>query len=482
MKEERQVKLKNYLAYGCGDFYGGGAFLIISTLFIFFLTKVEHISPAMAGFIVFVGKAWDAVSDPLFGIISDRTESKWGRRRCYFLWGAIPVGVSFFFLWITIANPSVTVKALYYLFAYILLCTAYTFVMVPYNALAAEMSGDYQVRTRLSGFKMFFSQLSALIAGTIPGYLINNVYKDNPSKGFLLIGVLFGVLYTIPWFIVFFGTWENDTAPSETVSLGQSFKELYTLLDNKTFRTHISMYLLAYTAMDILSASIIYYVSYYLGRKNIYTLLLGGMLLSQLVFLPIYLHMANKKGKGFSYLVGAGILTVTMATFLVIPRNASLPLLLCFSILMGAGFSAVISMPYAMLPESSDVEELLRGRARTGTLTGMFTLMRKLIQAVVLWLFGILLSTIGFNGTLDSQAPSTVMGIKLLFSLAPVACMLAAFIIGFRYPVTPKRFELAKSELERIRNGGKKENVDDATAREIEILTGHPYGQNATCV
>jgi oligogalacturonide transporter len=474
--EERKVTTGTLLSYGCGDIYGGGSFLIISTLFIFFLSNVVGLSPALAGFIVFAGKFWDAISDPLFGCISDRTKSRFGRRRVFFLIGIVPVAVSFFLLWLTVRFESQVFTVAYYFFAYLLFCTVFTMVMVPYNALVTEITTDYKTRTRLSGAKMLFSQFSALLAGTIPGFIVNNLYKDNQAKGFFLVGLFFGIFYAIPWIFVYRGTWESQvTASAQTQSLGTSFKNLASLMKNKTYKIHIGMYLLAYSAMDIMSACFIYFVTYYFGRPQIYIVCLGSMLLSQILSLPFYLHLANKIGKGRTYTIGAIILSGAMCSFLFIPSDVPLIGLVLLSCVMGIGFSAIISMPWAMLPESSDVDELLNGKARSGAVAGMFTLIRKLVQAFILWLFGSLLSVIGFNAALKAQSAQTISGIRLIFCIVPLLCMACAVFVSLRYPVNPHSFSIARKELDRLHEGGKKEDADEQTKKLCEKMTGHPY-------
>lgn len=171
-RAERPVRVRNLLAYGIGDFYGGGSFLIIGMLFMFFLTEVVGLSPIWAAFVFAVGKVWDAVSDPIMGYISDNTRSRYGRRRFYLVLGILPVFISFGLLWLPITLETAAWSVVYYSFAYIFFSTVFTMVMVPYSALNAEMTADYAVRTRLSGVRIIFSQLAALFAGTIPNMII----------------------------------------------------------------------------------------------------------------------------------------------------------------------------------------------------------------------------------------------------------------------------------------------------------------------
>ena len=142
---ERKVGMKTLVAYGMGDMYGGGAFMVVGMLFLFFLTEVVGLSPALAGMVFGIGKVWDAVSDPLMGYLSDRTRSRFGRRRVYFLAGIIPIALSFIILWLPLKTESQALLFLYYSFAYVVFATVFTMVMIPYSALAAELSPDYEV-------------------------------------------------------------------------------------------------------------------------------------------------------------------------------------------------------------------------------------------------------------------------------------------------------------------------------------------------
>lgn len=477
-QDKRIVKTHNVLAYGCGDFFGGGSFLIISTLFMVFLTNVAKIPPQYAAIVVLIGKGWDAISDPLFGILSDKTKSRWGRRRVYFLIGIIPIIISYALLWNSFKFDSLALKVIYYTFTYSLFSTVFTAVMVPYNALVSEMSVEYKTRARLSGAKMAFSQFSALIAGTIPGYIVNNMYKDNPELGFRIVGLVFGVVYAIPWIFVFLGTFEQENIQKEvsTLSLGQSFKELKSLLSNRTFKIHIEMYLLAYVAMDILSTSFIYYATYYLFKADSFYYFLGVFLLSQLLSLAFYIYYSNRKGKATAYRLGAGIIIFVMILFiLLLNPNSPTYLIIILCIIMGIGFSAIISMPWAMLPESCDVEILCHGKDRSGAVAGMFTLIRKLTQAVVLWLFGNVLAIVGFNGELSTQSDLVVNTIRVMFNIVPLILMVFGFLASKKYKVNPSTFKVAREEISRIQNGGNKEDISDGNKSVIEELTGQKY-------
>ncbi|HRY53077.1 MAG TPA: MFS transporter [Spirochaetia bacterium] len=477
MANERKVGAAALLSYGCGDLYGGGSFLIISTLFIFFLTDLVGLKPAMAGLVVFAGKAWDAVSDPLMGCISDRTRSRLGRRRVYFLAGIVPVFASFALLWLSVRTGNPTLDFLYYLGAYMLFATVSTMVMIPYSTLPTEMTHDYRERTRLSGSRMIFSQLSSILAGTLPGYLVKNLYREDPGRGFLVMGLGFGLFFALPWLLVYRGTWELPESERRmpSASLAASFRDTGSLLRCRSFRLHVGLYLAGYSAIDILSALFIYFLSYYVGRSEAYTLCLGSMLIAQLLALPAYLAFANRFGKGRAYALGALVFLLGSAAFAAVGPGAPTALLLGLSAALGLGLSAVAAMPWAMLPESADADELARGIQRSGAVSGAFTLARKLVQAAMLWLVGILLQAIGYVPG-AAQPPGTLLGLRLLFTLAPVALVALGGLLALRYPVSPASFAALRAELER-RRAGSSGQTPEAERVELERITGQPYAQ-----
>ncbi|MFP4364940.1 MAG: MFS transporter, partial [Spirochaetia bacterium] len=303
--EERKVKISNLIMYGMGDFFGGGSFLIIGMLYLFFLTEVVGLTPVLASAVFAIGKVWDAVSDPLMGYISDNTRSKLGRRRIYLLIGITPIALSFILMWLPVGFGSTIALFFYYSFAYILFSTVFTMVMVPYAALNAEMTTDYKVRTRMSGVRIVFSQFSALLAGTLPKIIINQFTPEQQTTGYLIMAVVFGVLYATPWIFVFLGTWElpykkNKIKKHSPLAIFSNFGSIF---KNKSFRIHIAMYICAYSAMDILMAMFAYYLTYYLDRPELYSVAMGALLITQMAMLAVYVIVANKKGKGFAYIM-----------------------------------------------------------------------------------------------------------------------------------------------------------------------------------
>jgi len=472
MNQERKITFKNLLSYGVGDIFGGGSFVIINLLFIYFLTDVAKLNPALAGLVVLAGKAWDAISDPIMGYISDTTKSKYGRRRIFFLIGIIPIILSFIAMWIPFSSENQIIKFIYYAFAYVFFSTAFTIVMIPYSALNAEMTREYKERTRLSGARLIFSQISSLISGTVPKMIVDS-FPDK-SQGFLVMSIVFAVFFALPWIIVFFGTWELPDVQIENKSVFDFFKNLLVIWTNKSFRVHIGLYICAYSALDLIMAMFIYYIKYYIQKPHIFTMCLGAMLVTQVLFLPVYVTIANKKGKGFAYRVGVSIWAIALVSSLLFDSSTPLQYIIALSVLMGAGMSAGTMIPWAILPSVTDVGELITGKQQAGVYAGAMTFIRKLVQAFVLAIFGAVLETIGYKAN-TAQSPETLEYLRLMFALMPSTLMLIGIIISMQFKITPVTHPVLIQEINRLKAGGNKSTVSQKVKEICEMLTGYKY-------
>jgi oligogalacturonide transporter len=480
-----KLRFRNALAYGIGDIYGSGAFIIIGLLFLFFLTDYVGLTPALAGLVFAIGKVIDAVTDPLMGFLSDRTRSRFGRRRVYFLVGIVPIAVSFTLLWVPVQGWSQPALFAYYSAAYIVFSLVFTTVMVPYYALNAEMSRDVADRTRLSGVRMVCAQVANLAAGTIPGVILGLQLGDR-GNNYLLVGVIFGLVFALPWILVYLGTWELPSGPERSAVPGLKTGErmsgyarrVLSVLKNRSFRIHIGMYVMAYSAIDLLMAVFIYFLTYYLGEQGWYTYSIGTLLIVEILCIPFYVRFANRFGKGATYRLGVAIwaLGLVLAFFLVRP-GMSLPAMMIIAGVIGSGMAAGVLIPWASLPSIIDIDEMISGEQRAGLYSGFMTLIRKLIQgALVVPLIGVILEGIGFQANME-QSAATAEGIRLLFVLGQIGFLVLGLGISWMYPVKPRILRVIQGEIARINEGGKKADVLPATRRLCERVTGSPYSE-----
>lgn len=461
------------IGYGMGDMYAGGAFLLIGLLFVYFLTDVVGLRPALAGAVFTVGKVWDAISDPMMGFISDRTKSRFGRRRLYFIIGIVPIFATFLMLWMNIQSNNQWVLFAYYLTAYILFNTVFTMVMVPYNALLPNMITDYRLRTSYNTVRLSFSAISAILSGVLPTIIVGMA----PSEpiGYVWMGIVFGLIYALPWLVVVAKTWENPGAqPPKFDSFLEVFKEFLTAFKNKSFKIHTTFFVAGQMAVDFLTTLFIYYLTYVLDRADEFSAVLGTLLVVQLICM-MFVHgrISRRFGKTVPLRIGQSIWIGGLVLALFVSKDSPGYMVYIVAAMSGVGSSASTFVPWSILPEISDVDEIMTGRRREGIYAGMSTLIRKMAQALSIQIIAIVLDVVGYVGGAE-QTPNALMGIRLLFFVGPVILMIIAMIASRAYKMTEEKHHILMGEIASRKEG--QASSQDPMVKEIcEELTGQPY-------
>jgi GPH family glycoside/pentoside/hexuronide:cation symporter len=252
------------LMYGVGDIGFSLTSTILGVYFLFFMIEVVGLRPGIAAIPILIGKIWDFVNDPIFGHISDRTRTRWGRRRPYLLFGALPLAFTFTMLWYKPGFESTAALVAYYSVAYIIFEASATMLYMPYFALTPELTSDYDERTSLTSYRMFFSILGSLLAFTVPSIIVGEFTPENAPK-VLLMGAIFGLVSALPMFITFFGTEEReDYSDLEKPTIFESLKSVW---KNVPFRYGLGIFLATWISVDILQSSLLFYVKFVVQRE-----------------------------------------------------------------------------------------------------------------------------------------------------------------------------------------------------------------------
>lgn len=467
------------LLYGAAEFYGGGAFVIINTFFMVFLTKALGIPAAMAGAIPLVGKVWDAVTDPMMGNITDRTTSRFGPKRIYILTGGIISAAAFVLLWTTIPAKNTTMLFIYYILMYCIFSTGFTIIMVPYNGLLPDMIEDYTVRSKFSSLRMIWSTLGAIVAGLVPTLMIKDTLD---TSMYLKVAILFGILFGLSAVITYFGSWEKIKPPVET-KLKDSFSQAASVFKSRSFRIFIGIYLFGQCGMDFVSGMAIYYVDDVLnGYKNGYLIMLMAVLLvSQLVGMLFFGPIMAKTSKRATILIGAPIRIICTLGLLAFSYECApiVPILVLASGI-GIGNAATLTSIFAILADMADVDELITSISRPGIVSGMATFARKISAGLSAWFIGILISLVGYDSSLAKegirQSLSTQHGIAMIFIFLPVILVTLLLICGYIFPITKKEFNLVHKEI--ARRKGEDDSVTTEEEKKIlKRVTGMDYEQ-----
>lgn len=445
-----RLPLATKLAFGAGDLAPAIATIIPSFFQFFFLTNIAGLNPFVAGTIRAILTVWDAVNDPLVGWLSDRTRSRLGRRRPWILYGAVPFGVIYALQWV-VPPFGEAGKFIYYLVVGLLFNMAFTIVNVPYTALTAELTNDYDERTSLNAYRFAFSVGGSLIAGALHPMIVEQY--SNPTTGYLVSGMVWGGLCILPFLWCVAGVRERplpDTAEQQ-LSIWEQFR---TALSNQPYLFVIGIYLFSWLAVQFTSAIIVPYVTFWLQRTDLIPVSLLAVQGSAFVWLFLWSVISRRIGKKMVYILGMCFWVLVQALlFFVQPDQANLALGL--AVLAGIGISTAYIVPWSMLPDAVDIDELQSGQRREGVFYGLIVLLQKFGLAIGQFLMGLLLAQAGYISNEASnvssevivQPESALFAMRLQIGPVPAIMLIIGMVIAFYYPIDKQRHAEIQAEL-----------------------------------
>lgn len=450
------------VGYGLGDLYGGGSGVLISFYYLMFLTDVVRLQPGLAGLVILLSKVYDAITDPLEGILADRTRTPLGRRRPYLLFGIPFIFLSFFLLFYPVAFRQEGVRLAYALFSYLFFSTVVSVVMLNYTALQSELTLDYHQRTLLGAARIFFSTLSSILCAVLPLQIVGML--ADVRQGWIAVGTGFGLFFALPFIATVVAVRERPEFQRPL----QPFRWRETLLEPfrvRAFVYALLMYLLAFVAMDAVSSIVVYFMKNYLHRPNETSFVNGAVLVAQVLALPFYVWLSRRTSKQTGYTVGAAVWMAAMVfSFLITPESPSvLPYVL--GAFIGLGTAGIVGMMYSIFPDIPDVDEWRSGQRREGIYFALVTFTRKLSSALALFLVAQVIQWAGYvppqmeivEGATrlveQPQSPTFILALRLLFGLTPILLLAVALTFARRYPLTPQTHARLRAALEKRRAG-----------------------------
>ncbi|MCC6458610.1 MAG: MFS transporter [Caldilineaceae bacterium] len=439
--DSEKLSFVTKLAYGSGDLGTAITAGLRAFFLLFFFTDVARLNPATAATILLIGRVWDAVNDPIIGWLSDRTVTKWGRRRPWLIAGALPFGIFFFLLWV-VPPFGDTGKFFYYVIVSILLDTAYTIINVPYTALTPELTRDYDERTSLNSYRFAFSVGGALLSLVLHPIIVSSA--PDLRTGYLISGLIWAIVSTVPCFIVFFFTRERpeSMAPptEEAIPLWDQIRIAFA---NGPYRFVIGLYLSSWLALQLVSTVLIYYLTYYMGIPEQIPLTLLAIQGSSFLFLFVWNAASHRLDKRIVYIIGASIwLVMQIALYFVRPDQPYL--IIPIGILAGAGVAVAYLIPWAMMPDVIELDELKTHRRREGVFYGFMVLLQKAGIALGIFIVGRALAASGYIVPTDAvpvpvQPDSALQTIRLFVGPIPALILLGSLALAYFYPITRDR-------------------------------------------
>jgi sugar (glycoside-pentoside-hexuronide) transporter len=418
--------------YATGDFTVNAFLSVLGIVYItYFLTEIVGLRTELAGAVQLVGRAIDALADPLMGRVSDRCRWKAGRRRPFFLIGALPFGLFFALLWVDLTGASQLQLFTYYTAVYVLGCLSMTVLSVPYLALLPEMAIGYDARTSLNVWRncgAVIGVFAAVVFRPVANWL------GGGSGGYAAAGICFGALLAAPWLAIHRVSWERPDFQQRETQV--SFRDgMRILMAHASFRRLTAMYLCGRISMDLIGAMLILYFTHYLGRTHDFEPMMFIFLLSGLLWLPVWLRVARHLEKATVFTIGTLWWAAMQLGLLAAQPDWPRSVVFAFAPLIALGYVVVDLMPWAMIGEVVDEDELATGERREGLYNGFFMFVRKLAGTAGVALAMFVLGSLGF-GKHDVQPPAAVEAIRWLGSVVPSLLLLLSAWFARGYPLT----------------------------------------------
>lgn len=421
--------------FGICDLGGNLFFTALGFWSLVYLTDTVGLSAALAGIVIMIGKFWDAVSDPLMGYLSDHTRSRWGRRRPYLLFGAVPLLLT---MWFFFTNPHIQNQAFlafWAAFSLILLNTAYTVVNIPYSSLTPELTSDYHERTTLNGYRFGCAAVGTML-GAVAVQPIVSAFPTR-SAGFSAVGVILGFVMAITALITFFST--KETVVKNDVSKEKFLKSYLGVFKNRPYVILAVVYALNIVGLNFLQGILVYYTKYIYMREDATSLAMLILLVVAIICIPISVMVSKKIGKKKTYQICFAVLGSACLVIFFIGHLLSVNFFLGFMVYAGIGLGFGYAIPFSMVPDAIDFDKAKSGGRNEGTYYGMWTFISKAGQALSIFMSGLILSWGGYVAD-AVQSSGTRFAIRLIIGPLPAMFLLAALILLQFFPIDEKMY------------------------------------------
>lgn len=469
--------LSEKIGYGFGDMSSSMFWKIFSYYLPFFYSNIFGLSLAHAGTLVLVTKLYDAVSDPVMGLIADRTNTRWGKYRPYLLWIAIPFAVAGILAFFTPQTDNYTFKHVYAYVTYILMMTVYTAINVPYGAMLGVMTDDSREKSVFSSFRMFFAFIGSFIAmgsfepllklrqsimGTLPAeWTLADSTPADWTIAVSVIGIVCAVLFILSFVMTRERVTEAEMAKESVKENSDETAKTSVAEDLKALVANGPWWMLLGGGIAILLFNCVrggaaaYYFADVLGTNAIFTLALFLTVgeISQLVGVVVTVPVSEKIGKKATFLLVLVAVTVLSIIVAFLPETpAGMWALLVSQILICIAIGINSPLLWSMFADVADYSELKNGRASTGLIFSSSSMAQKFGaafgSAIVLWV----LMAFGYDNAKGAvQTPEALATIKALISWIPAIGSAAGIAIMLGYPLTDKKMSEIRQELSKKR-------------------------------
>ncbi|MEO7313560.1 MAG: MFS transporter [Ginsengibacter sp.] len=455
----QKLKLKEKVAYGFGDFASSMFWKMFSVYLLFFYTDVFGMSAAVVGTMFLVTRIWDALNDPIMGIIADRTNTKWGKFRPYLLWMAIPFGIVGV-LSFTTPDLSLSGKIVYAYITYTIMMMVYTAVNVPYASLMGVMTSDLKDRTSLSTFRFIFAFAGSILVLATAEPLVSALSKTasgvlDAQQGWQYTMVIYAVIAAVLFYLTFAWTKERVRPPKEQKT---SLKEdLRNLGNNKPWFILLGAGVATLIFNSLRDGSAIYYFKYYFQNQeafqlpvlniaiNFSTLYLVLGQAANIVGVVLAKPVSDRIGKKKTFLLAMLIAAVLSCVFFLFDES-DIVLIFTFQFFISICAGIIFPLLWSMYADIADYSEWKTGRRATGLIFSSSSMSQKMGWTLGGALTGWLLALYGFKAN-ALQSTEAITGIRMMLSFMPAAGALISAGFIFFYQLNDSFMVKVSNEL-----------------------------------
>lgn len=488
--------------YSYANIFMGGAGYIISMYFMIFLTDVVNISLRQAGIVVMIATIWDAVTDPVMGMVTDRTRSKYGKHRRYLLWGIPLLLVSYTLLWNGYglnAKENSTAAMIYFIVIYMLYKTAYTVISVPHTAMLPELAPEYNLRTQYNSVGYLFNS-----AGMVPAYGIavliltafgsGNELTSASKKPFLIIGLVLSLFFSWAVFMTFKTTREQSSLnmQNEPLDIKYVLREYALVFKNRSFRQYFFMSLAYQFSTGFYNNSKVYYIKYLANQYSKYAIFNAVAGVAEAAAFPLNYALTMKYGKKKCGNLVTPLMIAGLAVGLIMQSAGGksswlwVLLMLLSMVLYPFGMSGLGFVSTNIFPDLTDVDEMITGRRREGVISTFSTLIKKSISGVMAAMVGFTLQGFGLitgdsvsqyekeTGNFFSQSDGAILGLRICVAVIPIIAAIISLYLLKKFQMTGDDHTMIRAAIA-VKHKYGSVTLTEEEIKRCELISGQKY-------
>ena len=422
------LSVKEKIGYGMGDAASHIVFDNVMLYMMFFYTDIFGIPAGFVGTMFLLARALDAISDPVMGLVADRTRSRWGKFRPWIIFGALPFGIVCVFAYST-PDLSLTGKMVYAAVTYTLLTLMYTVVNIPYCALGGVVTSDPQQRISLQSWRFVLATAGGMLSTVLMMPLVNLIGGEDKALGFQGGIAVLSVVAFLMLAFCFFTTKERVQAPPNTTPMREDLRDI---LQNDQWRVVGILTILNILAVSVRGGAMMYYVTWIMGSPALFTAFLTTYCVGNLFGSALAKPLTDWKCKvSVFWWTNAALAVLSFAMFFV-PLHASV-LMFVFIFVIGVLHQLVTPIQWVMMSDTVDYGEWRNGKRLTGISFAGTLFVLKLGLAIGGALIGWMLAGGGYNAAATTQNSATISIIIALFTIVPAICYLISALVAKRY-------------------------------------------------